>query len=247
MVLGPLFLVFLLATAAGAQDEDSVETVGSILVDAPPPIPPPALLDADPRVRRARSLLVRVEVFDTTAARLARQLGRLLDAEATECEPAGAVSRALDLVVVASSAALDTIISGLRVLPADPQLDGLRDHAAQAQRRRVDALVDRAALKGRQASSCPDTLAAPTPWLPLAERTSVDGRVVLFLHSLPGTVTWVGGHPAGAGADDGWSAVVARAGETQVCAAAPTAEACQDRAEVVATMAAAFDLTALKD
>ncbi len=244
---GAALLCLLVASAAGSQENDSVETAGAVLVQAPPPIPPPALLTADPRVRRARALLLRVEVFDTTAARLARQLGRLLLDEPAECDAGAAVSRALNLVVPASTDALDTVLSGLELLPDDPQLDALRDRATQAWMRRVDAATDLPALTDRYIAACPDRRAAPTPWLPTAEMAPVDGRVVLFVRTEPGSVAWVDGHPAGAGADDGWSAVVAKAGDVELCAAPASAETCLDRVQVTARVSAAYDLGELKD
>lgn len=246
-VVAALLLFFLLPATAGAQEEDSVETAGAVLVQAPPPIPPPALLSTDPRVRRARALLLRVEVFDTTAARLARQLGRFLEDEPTECDAGAAVSRALNLVVDASSDALDTVLSGLEQLPEDQQLDALRDRATQGWMRRADAATDLPELTGRYTAACPDRQSAPTPWLPSAEMAPVDGRVVLFVRTRPGSVAWVGGHPAGAGGDDGWSAVVARAGDIELCVATASAEACVAPVLVTARVSAAYDLTELTD
>ncbi len=242
-----LLLSLLVPATAGAQEKDSVETAGAVLVQAPPPIPPPALLSTDPRVRRARALLLRVEVFDTTAARLARQLGRLLEDEPTECDAGAAVSRALSLVAGASSDALDTVLSGLSQLPEAQQLEALRDRATQGWMRRADAATDLPELVGRYTAACPDRRSAPTPWLPAAEMAPVDGWVVLFVRTGPGSVAWVGGHPAGAGDDDGWSAVVARAGDVELCVASATAETCVDRARVTARVSAAYDLTELTD
>ncbi len=240
-------VLLLFAAPVGAQQQDSVQTTGSILVDAPPPIPPPALLAGDPRARRAGALLVRVEVFDTSAARLARQLNRLLAAPDAECAAAGAVVRGLELVTRASGEALDTILSGLQQLPQDPLLDGLRDRGSQAVARRTDATEDLQPLRSRVSSSCAALHAAPTPWLPDAELTPVDGRVVLFVRCQPGTVAWVGGHPAGAGDADGWTAVVAPVGDVSLCAAPAGSETCTDPITVTASMVSAFDLSSLRD
>lgn len=235
------------ATPSMAQDPtDHVEASGEALVQSPPPIPPPTLLDADPRVRRAEALLERVEVFDAGAARLARQLHRL-HGESGECAASAAVARALELVVEASSAALDTTASGLAVLPDADGLEALRDRTTQAGARRAEARVGLRGLRDAQARACPDVVAkGPTAWVPELAATDTE-RIVVFARTEPGTVVWVGGHPAGAGDTDGWSALVIRSGEARLCVADAAAESCGSAVAVTATPFAAYDLTTLTD
>ena len=228
------------AVTAHAQDVEGVQSSGAVLVAPPPPIPPPALLSDDVRVRRARALLTRVEVFDTASARLARQLARL-PAEG-ECAAAKALARSLDLVVQASSDALDTAGSGLDVLPDRAEVALLRDRVAQAEARRVDA---RAALGARVtplAARCSPEPVPPTPWIPPEERGVLEARAVLFVRADAGQVVWVGGHPAGAPDAQGWSAVVASSGDVTLCVADAIAEGCVGGVLVEARPFAAFDL-----
>ena len=238
-----LSLLLFAAVPAAAQEVESVQSSGAVLVDAPPPISPPTLLDEDPRMRRAQALITRVEVFDAAAARLARQLARVLVAD--QCAASGALTRGLGLVLRTSSEALDTVDSGLAVLAGVAWFDLLRDRAEQARSRRLDARRAAPPLVARQEGLCPDTVADPTPWVP--DEPVPEERVVLFVRSGPGDVVWVGGHPAGAADGAGWSAVVAPVGDVQLCAGPALGEACAAPVRITATQLAAYDLSPLKD
>ena len=250
-----LLVAALLPLSALAQVEEtpameraggSVQAPGGTVVLPPLPITPMELLSEDRRASRAGQLLLRIEVLDTFAARLARQSRRVLGADPVDCAAMGTLHSALVLVQGGSELAGRTVNADLAILPDSPALTELRERASQATQRRVEVTDESwPALHAALLRRCPALKPGPpTPWLPVEDRMSVDGYSVIFVKTeRPGAVVWSDGAPAAVSDDAGWATLVAPGSPLRLCEAAPADERCDELVELDPRPAAAFDLS----